>query len=88
MKDIVRWAVLILLCAAVCLFGQDRRVKTNFHIGSHPFTFTGSVEAWNEVQKQIKLNNLLCDILEDESNGLHPTGKIALAKKLAKELEP
>lgn len=88
MKNALRWTVIVLLSVTIALFAQDRRVKTNFHIGSHPFTFTGSVEAWNEVQKQIKLNNLLCDILEDESNGLHPTGKIALAKKLAKELEP
>ncbi len=87
MKTIIRWTVIVLLSVTVALFAQDREVRTNFHIGSHPFTFTGSVEAWQQVQLQIKLNNLICDILADEAKGLHPYGKIQLAKKLAREMQ-
>lgn len=87
MKRIVWFLLMILFWTLICI-AQDRRVQQIFHIGSSTYTFTGSVEGWSELSKQIKLNNLLCDIMTDEAKGLHPYAKIALAKKIAKELEP
>lgn len=87
MKTALRWIGLFLMCAAIALFGQERRVSQSFLIGQNHYRFTGSVEGWNQLQLQIKLNNLLCDIMADEANGLHPYAKIKLAKKLARQLD-
>jgi hypothetical protein len=86
MRRFLIFLALILLWTLI-MIAQDRYVKQKFSVGANHFTFTGSAETWNEVSKQIKLNNLICDILADEANGLHPYAKIRLAKKLAKELE-
>jgi hypothetical protein len=86
-KRILRWIGLFILCAGIALFAQDREVRQLFSIGGQHYAFTGSVDTWNELQRQIKLNNLLCDIMADEARGLHPWAKIRLAKKLAQQLQ-
>lgn len=87
MKTALRWIILFLACTVVCLFAQERRITERFGIGENHYTFTGNLDAWQQVQLQIKLNNLLCDILADEAKGLNPHGKIELAKKLARSLQ-
>jgi hypothetical protein len=86
MKRFLVFFLLALFWTLLCI-AQDREVRQLFSIGGQHYAFTGSVESWNELQKQIKLNNLLCEIMTDEAKGLHPYQKIKLAKRLAKELE-
>ncbi len=79
--------LLLALFWTIIVIAQDRMVKQNFSIAGVRYTFTGSIEGWNELSKQVKLNNLLCEIMADEAKGLHPYQKLKLAKKLAKDLE-
>jgi len=86
-KQVLIWIGLVLVCLAVAVAAQDRQIHQGFSISGTSYTFTGSVEGWNQLQLQIKINNLLCDVLADEAKGLHPYAKIALIKKLTKQLE-
>jgi hypothetical protein len=85
------WYVVIMVVLwTIFCFGQENhwRVGTlTMPHAQYKISFS-TPEDFDNLQKQIKIQNLIVGILNDEEKGMHPYDKIALLKKEAKEMEP